>query len=67
MPDINSVLKSKIVNHLTDLDKHLTELGRSEVEYSPHLRKPFNKIVEELNNIKMCLEVHRKEDWRYFK
>ncbi len=52
------------------LDEDLKELGMSDsaVEYAPHQREPFDKIIKDINEIKAYLgglEILRKSDW-YF-
>lgn len=44
----------KFLTELLELDEALIDLARSDssVEYAPHIREPFNLVVDKLNKLK---------------
>lgn len=59
-----------LTGYFNELDRHLKNLGQSDssIEYAPHIREEFDKVVKSLNNIKGYLggiEMLYKSD-KYF-
>jgi len=50
------------------LDENLSELGQSDssVEYAPHVREPFDKVIESLNEIRTYLGEYPIKVNQYF-
>ena len=50
-------MSDKMVDQFNDLDKALTGLGESDstVEYAPHVREEFDKVIAKLNEVKKCV------------
>lgn len=51
------------------LDNKLIILAKSDssIEYAPHIRDSFNDVINELNNIKIILNIKTKTSNSYFK
>ncbi|NUJ17485.1 hypothetical protein FKN04_12955 [Bacillus glycinifermentans] len=61
-------MDKKLQRYFKKLDEKLSELGQSDssVEYAPHVREPFDKVVESLNEIRTYLGGYPIKVNRYF-
>lgn len=62
-------MKDAVLEELfNDLDQKLSALALSDstLEYSPHIREPFDQSIGVLNEIKMYLGVNAKKIESYF-
>jgi hypothetical protein len=52
------------LDELIQLDEVLTSLGKSDssVEYAPHIREEFDKVIEKLNQLKVKMGYVRFEN-----
>ena len=47
-------MDNTLKNYFEELDEHIKELGQSDssIEYAPHIRNKFDKVIYSLNKIK---------------
>jgi hypothetical protein len=57
-------MKFECLKELIQLDEALTSLGKSDssVEYAPHIREEFNKVIEKLSQLKTKMGYVRFEN-----
>jgi len=61
--------EKSLQDYFKQIDKYLSELGQSDstIEYAPHARNPFDKLIESMNELKLHLGEESKPVDTYFR